>query len=199
MFMNSYSLLDLPMPIKTDRLLLRPFNIGDGQIVNDAILESFQELHTWMKWADHKPSVSETEINMRKAQAKWILREELAMLIFDIKTGKFLGASGFHHIDWSVPTLHTGYWIRSSERGKGIITESTHALIFYAFKQLHAKRLEIRCDENNLASRRVAEKLGFNCEGILINNELNPQGELRNTIVYARYNADNLPHLNCIW
>jgi RimJ/RimL family protein N-acetyltransferase len=193
-------LLNLPIPIKTPRLLLRPPQAGDGVIVNAAILESYEQLHPWMPWADHKPTVEETETFMRQFQAKWILREELVLLIFDHTGTKFLGSTGFHCKNWNIPSFEIGYWIRSSCANQGIITESTNALTSYAFKQLQAKRVAITMDADNTASRKVAEKLGFALEGILINNACKTDKiTLRDDAIYARYNCDALPPLEVTW
>jgi len=40
--------------------------------------------------------------------------------------------------------------------------------------------------KKNAASRKVAEKCGFVMEGMLRNERKGPDGELRNTCVYAR-------------
>lgn len=193
-------LLDLPVPITTERLLLRPAQAGDGNQVNEAILESFDDLTKWMAWARSKPTVDETELFARTTQANWILRKELTLFIFDRKSGQFLGGTGFHSINWHVPLFEIGYWIRSSHKNQGITTEATHAQLLYAFKQLKAVRVHIKCDEDNFASRRIPEKLGFVLEGILKNNELKYDNNgLGNTAVYARYDVNGLPQLEVNW
>jgi hypothetical protein len=45
-------LIDLPMPIITSRLLIRPPQIGDGVALNAAIIESFNT-HGWGKINTH--------------------------------------------------------------------------------------------------------------------------------------------------
>lgn len=40
------------MPIITPRLILRPPQIGDGDVVNEAVLESFDVLNQFMPWAE---------------------------------------------------------------------------------------------------------------------------------------------------
>lgn len=192
-------LLDLPYPIKTPRLLLRPPHAGDGKHVNEAILESFEQLNLWMPWASHRPSVEETEGFMREAHAKFILRQDLLYLIFD-HDENFLGCIGLSRMDWNIPSFESGYWIRSSRTGQGIITEAANALWLYAFKQLHAARIMITCDEDNTASRRIPEKLGCVYEGTLVKNAFKTDNKtLRNTAVYARYDAQGLSPLGVTW
>lgn len=192
-------LIDIPMPIKTERLILRPPTKDDSKELNSAILESFELLNKWMVWANHRPTLEESKIEICKMIARWTLREDLPVFIFDKGSKIFLGATGLTRINWELPSFEIGYWIRSDYAGKGIITEVTLALTSYAFKQLKAVRVEIKCDENNIASRRVAEKLGFNKEGILKNHMLTPDGSLSNTVIYARYDLLGLPELEVSW
>jgi RimJ/RimL family protein N-acetyltransferase len=69
--------------------------------------------------------------------------------------------------------------------GHGLITEAIQALSQFAFEHLQAKRLEIFAD-NSPHSWHVAEKVGFELEGILRNEKIDPDGTLRNTRVYAK-------------
>lgn len=55
----------------------------------------------------------------------------------------------------------TAYW------GKGIGFSITEAVVEFAFTQLNLHNVQARVLENNLASLRVFEKLGFSNDGIL--------------------------------
>ena len=54
----------------------------DGAGINAAILESMKELNTWMPWARELPSIDDSELSVRRATAKWILREDLRVSLF---------------------------------------------------------------------------------------------------------------------
>lgn len=193
-------LLDIPDTITTPRLILRAPKVGDGSEVNAAVQESFEELHFWMPWARNRPSVEETEENLRHACAKWILRSELRILIFDRASGRLAGSSGFHGIDWDLPSFEIGYWVRSSFAGKGYIQESTNALTRFAFSELRARRVEIRCDALNVRSVKVCEQLGYDLEGRLRNHDTHTHSsEPRDTLIYGRISADKLPALDVKW
>jgi len=60
------------------------------------------------------------------------------------------------------------------------------ALTKLAFEQLNALRVEIRCDDRNHKSSRVAERAGFQLEGILRNESHGLDGSLRSTRVYSK-------------
>jgi hypothetical protein len=44
--------IDLPTPIRTPRLLIRPKQAGDGALTSVAVAETWDELHRWMQWAE---------------------------------------------------------------------------------------------------------------------------------------------------
>ena len=50
---------------------------------------------------------------------------------------------------------------------KGLVTESSAALVQVAFEIIHVHRVEIHCDPGNLASASIPRKLGFTHEGTL--------------------------------
>ena len=82
-----------------------------------------------------------------------------------------------------------GCWIRASAQGQGDVSEAVQALTRMAFSELQARRVEIRMDEKTLRSRAVAERCGFELEGVLRCDALSPNGEPRDTRVYSRIAA----------
>lgn len=197
-------LLNLATQIFTPRLKIRPPQIGDGIIINPAILESFDNLHKVMPWAETKPSVDESEEYVRQAAANWILKKDeepyLPLFIFDKEDNQFVGGTGYHHINWEVPCLETGYWIRDNYSGKGLVTEAINALTRYAISELGVKRIEIRCDKNNVRSRKIPERLGYQLEATLISNRISViTGKMSDTLVFVRHDLDKLPDLAASW
>jgi ribosomal-protein-serine acetyltransferase len=197
-------LLDLRMPIITPRLILRAPQIGDGAVINAAILETFDQLQPIMPWAKTKPSVDDSEEFVRLAAANWILKNNdepyLPLFMYSKDTQHFVGATGYHHYDWSVPCIETGYWIRKSYAGLGLMTEAVNAITQYAFKQLSVKRITITCDKDNIRSKKIPERLGYTLEGILKANRKNHiTGNISDTLIYSRYDLNKLPDLNVTW
>ncbi len=192
-------LIDLPMPILTPRLLVKPRFSGEGPIINKAICGALEHLKPWMPFAQNAPKLEESEEHCRRSLAKFILREDLTLSIYSRDGESFIGSTGLHRANWDVPSFHIGYWILPEFEGKGLITESTNALTRYAFDCLKARRVEIRCDSENLRSLAVMKRLGFVQEGILKNQDIHETGQLRDTIVTARYNANGLPVIDVSW
>ena len=197
-------LIDLPMPIKTPRLLIRPPQMDDSNAVNSAIIESFDELHEFMDWANTKPSLKETEAYIQQALDNWILKKNdepyLPLFMFDKVSDVFIGATGYHHINWDIPTVETGYWICESHSGQGLMTEAINALTQYAFMQLGVKRITITCDVDNDRSQKIPVRLSYTLEATLKAHRRKPiTGELSDTLVYAKYDMSNLPPLSVEW
>jgi RimJ/RimL family protein N-acetyltransferase len=143
--------------------------------------------------------MDEAESHCRRACARFMLREDLTLSIYDATGKRLLGSTGLHRLNWEVRRFEIGYWIRQSEQGKGYVSEAVNALTRFAFDTLEARRVEIRCDSHNLRSLKVMQRLGFEQEGLLRSVSLGVQGESRDTIVTARTNSIGLPSLEVSW
>jgi RimJ/RimL family protein N-acetyltransferase len=176
----------LPKIIETKRLFLRSPLPGDEREVRQAIIETFQDLNTWLIWAKKKPTLKEMKANIKKARKQFLARKDLRMHLYRKDTKEFVGVSGLHRIDWSVPKFEIAYWCRKKFQGQGYILEAAKAITNFAFKSLKARRVEIRVDEKNIKSKKIPLKLGFHFEGKVINHSRNPQGKLRNILIFAK-------------
>lgn len=180
---------DVPDRIATDRLIVRSARADDAVTLNAAVCESLADLGIHMPWAQEAPSLVQSHADCRRMQAKFLLREDLAMFMFeraaDGGEGEFIGGTGLHRIDWTVRRFEVGYWCRTGKQGRGFVTEAVQALTRFAFERLQARRVEVRMDDTNVRSWRVAERAGFPLEGVLRSDSLNPRGEPRDTRVYA--------------
>ena len=178
-------LINLPDELIGERVLVRPLRSGDGTVVYEAVDESREQLDPWMPWAKNTKAADDSEVAARRGAAKWLLREDLMVGIWERETGRYLGGSGLHRIDWSVPAFEIGYWIRTSAQGRGYVSETVRLLCGLAFETLAAKRVEIRCDALNVRSNAVPRRLGFVQEAILRSDCRGESGELRDTLIFA--------------
>ncbi len=190
-------LIDVPERIETERLVLRVPRVGDGAAVNAAIAASIVELGPWLPWAGTLPSVEESEIHCRRQLGKFILREDFALLMFERDAGggegALVGGAGLHRIDWALRRFEIGYWRRTGFGGRGYVTEAVRAASRMAFDSLAARRVEIRMDDSNVPSWKVAERAGFTLEALLRFDATTPRGEPRSTRVYARVRGAEEP------
>lgn len=178
--------LVVPAEIRTERLMLRMPSPDDALEVYEAVVESLPELRPWLVWAHQEQSVEQTRINIETARELFLSKTNLRYYMFDVSSGRLVGSTVLHEIDWEIPKFEIGYWVRTSAAGRGYALEAVRGLTELAFSKLNARRVEIRCDERNTKSRSVAEKAGYTLEGILRNDTLSPDGDLRSTAVYSR-------------
>lgn len=192
-------LIDLPMPIETDRLIIHEPRFGDGVAIHEAKEETFESLNKWMNWAKERSTPEGDEIVAREAHIRFLQKEDLTLYAFEKETGRLVGGTGLHRFDWQHRIIEIGYWYRQSVQGKGFATEGTKALIRYAFDVLDAKKVVIVCSKGNDASRRVIEKSGFQFEYTVHDEDLLPDGTMTDKHWYSLYNADHLRDLNVKW
>ncbi len=80
---------------------------------------------------------------------------------------RIVGVLGFHGVDWVNSATSLGYWLAESAQGQGIMTEAVSTLVDHALRGWQLNRVEIRAAVENLRSRAIPERLGFQREGIL--------------------------------
>ena len=178
-------LLDVPERIETERLELRGVTSGSGARTNAAVVASIKEVARYMPWANPTPTVENTEEWCRQAHAKFIAREQFHYHFFLKGTDDFVGTVGLFNIHWDVPRAEIGYWVHTDHAGKGFMTEAVRAIVRMCIDQLKFERLEIRCEEPNERSARVAERCGFQREGKLRHYARATDGSLRNDLLYS--------------
>jgi len=82
-------------------------------------------------------------------------------------------------------TGYIGYWCATEARGQGITTRALLRLCSYALHELTLERVGLTTDVENLASQRVAEKVGFQREGVLRSHVRHPDGRRRDSVLFS--------------
>jgi RimJ/RimL family protein N-acetyltransferase len=106
--------------------------------------------------------------------------------------GKPVGSIG---VSWKRPqegVAEVGYWVAPEARGEGVGTRALKLAARWALEERGMERLQLRADERNPASRRVAEKAGFTQEGILRSSHYNPRLDRRIDFVMYSLLRDEL-------
>lgn len=183
-------LLEVPERIETERLELRAVRSGAGARTNAAVVASLAEVAKYMPWANPCPSPANTEEWCRNAHAKFITREQLHYHLYLKNSDTFVGSVGLFNIYWHVPKGEIGYWMHTPHTGKGYMTEAVRALSQLCFEQLRFERLEIRCEDDNARSAKVAKRCGFTFEATLRHCARSVDGSLRNDQLYSRLPTD---------
>lgn len=87
--------------------------------------------------------------------------------ITDAATDRCLGMVNYHDGHIRNRRAAIGYIVEPASQRRGIATEAVAALLEHCFVALGLHRLQAFIHPDNAASRALAERLGFRCEGLL--------------------------------
>lgn len=183
-------LYELPHELRGVRVCLRPYAVGDGVAVQEAVAESLDLLRPWMEWTDSRRTVQACEAYVRQALARWITQEDVTVGMWDCETNRYLGGIWLVYTDRRVPAMGIGYWVRASAQGHGYVTEAVTLLCKLAFGTFKAQRVSIQCEAANTRSANIPRRLGFVHEATLRNHSRNTMGELTDTLIFALTHED---------
>ena len=165
--MNGQEFSNPAYRIETKRLVVRCYNPSDAAMLAEFITESVEHLRPWMPWVYNEPEPIEEKVQrLKRFRGMFDLGQNFVYGIFNQDDTKLLGGTGLH-TRLGESDLEIGYWIHKDHVNKGLVTESTAALIKVAFELIHIHRIEIHCDPANLVSAAIPRKLGFKHEGTL--------------------------------
>lgn len=184
-------LLDIPESFDTERLSIRAPQFGEGQTINDAIMETLDSLRPWMEWVHPQPpTVVDSEEFSRQSRVRFLSRESFGWRLWLKGTETLVGSSGLEVRDWSVPAFEIGYWCRKRFEGQGYITEAVNGITRFGFDVLKAERIIIRCDSRNTRSAAVARRCGYTLEATMRSDSRSVDGGLRDTLQFCKIRGD---------
>lgn len=141
-----------------------------------------EHLRPWMPWIEVTNCVEDTLTFVKSALGE---REKGNGYPFVIVDGeRVIGTLGHHHYNPRDHEIYIGYWLDGDYLGQGIMTRACRRLIDVTFAEMTIHRIVIQANVENVASRKVAERLGFTFEGVGREAEL-VNGEYRDLAVYS--------------
>jgi RimJ/RimL family protein N-acetyltransferase len=173
----------VPPCLKTERLLLRPFEEGDLDAV--AALEADEGVVRWLyegpKTRDESRAGLARKIDRRAMRSEG---DGVALAAVTRQAGAFVGDFSL----WLASAAHEqgemGFVVAPAQQGRGYATEAAMALLGVAFEEVGMHRVVGRLEARNRASARVLEKVGMRQEAHLVENEW-VKGEWQSELVYA--------------
>ncbi|HJD60271.1 MAG TPA: GNAT family N-acetyltransferase [Rickettsia endosymbiont of Omalisus fontisbellaquei] len=190
-------LINLPEVIETSKLKLQMPKAGYGENLYHSMMDGYEDYVKWLNWSSTPPTLESVEEECRKHHAEFILRNCIRYLIIDKTTGNIVGRCAFppFQAGWSIPQFGISYFIRKGQRSKGYATTATHIMALLAFRILNARKVEIHCDIENLASIKIPLKLGFKLEYTQKGGWLRQDNTLAELKTFAIFSENDLPQL----
>jgi RimJ/RimL family protein N-acetyltransferase len=150
------------MILETERLLLRRLVLEDL----DALFALYRDEEIRRYFPDGVLSYEQT-----KEELEWFLNghprfPELGLwATVNKETGEFMGRCGL--LPWTIEDrqeVEVAYLLGKKFWSQGFASEAALAIVHYAFQELNLSRLICLIDPENLASVKVAERIGMNFE-----------------------------------
>ncbi|ANZ42633.1 GNAT family N-acetyltransferase [Lentzea guizhouensis] len=168
-------------PIKTDRLLLRPFEVTDL-----ADVHAYRRLPELARYLYDEAL---TEAETAEKLAKWSAMDELteegqSLALAATLDGTVIGEIDIKWLSRDNRQGELGYIFNPAFHGRGYAREAAEQMLDLAFGQLHLHRVIAQCDPRNEPSWRLMERLGMRREAHHRQNEIF-KGEWGDLFVYA--------------
>ena len=144
------------------RIVLREWHRSDIPALVAAI-DGLEGRHWLQSIPDpYTPADAEQYISFTRTQLTAGTAAELVIVM----EGALAGAVGLRLVGPDGDVGEIGYWVAAAMRGRGVASTAARLLSDFGFEALGLRRIELNAAVANVASRRVAEKAGFELEGV---------------------------------
>jgi RimJ/RimL family protein N-acetyltransferase len=158
-------------PIRTDRLVLRPFAASDVEDLFDIYRRPEVARYLYWEpfsWAD---AVGSLEEKLDQAEIRQE-GERLTVAVVLPELDRVIGVVTLKWLSQEHRQGEIGFSFHPDHHGHGYATEAAGALVDLGFRGLHLHRTIGQCDARNTASVGVMERLGMRREAHFVQNEI---------------------------
>ena len=177
------SMLRPTFPLRTERLLLRPFVDDDLEALYG--MQSREDVTRYLYWGPRSPD--EAQHMLERLMRMTAIDDDssalrLAALLPDSRI--LIGDFSLQRVSREHGQGEIGFIVHPDHHGHGYATEAAALLLRLGFEELGLHRIVGRCDARNTASARLMERLGMRREAHLRENEF-VKGEWCDELIYA--------------
>lgn len=167
--------------LKTERLTLRPFNLGDAKEVQRQAGNAKVAAMTALIPHPYPDGAAEDWISKHQQwfsdgmSVEWAIENSESKSLIGCMS---LGVNKAHQ------RAEIAYWIGEESWSKGYCSEAAKAAIKYAFEELKLNKITSAHMAENPASGKVMQKAGMKQEGVLLQN-FYKNGRFVDMVVYG--------------
>ena len=149
-----------------------------------AVAESLDHLRPWMPWATNEAATVDAQRDrLIDAAAGWEDGTSHDYLMVTRAERGVVGACGLHR-RVGQGGIELGYWVHAQHTGRGYARAAARALTEAASSFGGIARVEIHCDEANLASQAVPRGLGYHLDRTE-RHVIEAPGEIGQTMIWV--------------
>jgi RimJ/RimL family protein N-acetyltransferase len=172
-----------PITLSTDRIELQPLGLNHAEAFHLATNDD--AIWTWMVPNPCK-TIEATQKWIAAALAERDAGRQVPFITIDRASGKLIGSTRYLNImraDKGIEIGHT--WITPEFQQSYVNSHAKYSMLQHAFETLGAIRVEFKTHESNQKSRNAILRLGAQFEGIMRQQRILPNGNLRNTALFS--------------
>lgn len=176
-----------PLRVPAGDVGLRPIRLRDGGAWSRLRIRDVHHLQQWEPSAPGTWEDRHAVLNwpMHRLALRSVSRRGLALPFAITLDGEFCGQITVGNVVRSaLLSAWIGYWVASHAIGGGVATAAAALCVDHCFGLVGLHRVEATVRPENVASRRVLDKLGFREEGMHL-RYLDVAGSWRDHLVYA--------------
>ena len=170
------------MQLSTERLLLRELNHSDVDDIQEYATDP--KVIKYLTFGPNTEEETHSFVDFCIVHQKEPKRRNYELGITLPSENKLIGGCGIRVTDSGNSIANIGYCLNRNFWGKGYATEAANGLLGFGFEELNLHRIYAIFDPENVASKRVLEKIGMTYEGHLRQNVI-IHGEHRDSLMYA--------------
>jgi RimJ/RimL family protein N-acetyltransferase len=166
-------------------LILRRVCADDVGELAATVSLSMDHLRPWMPWATPEAADPRTQrARVAEADEMWAAGTDYIYSVFTAEDPALAGAIGLHRRVGD-GGIEIGYWIAEAYTRRGFATAAAEALTSVALGLPGVRRVEIHCDEANIASAAIPRKLGYRLDRVIAHEPEAP-GESGRRMIWVR-------------
>ena len=159
----------VPAEIRTPRFVMRPWRAADAPALLPVLEANWLHLSPWIPARVATPApLPQLAARLGGFQSDFAAEKEWRYGLFAPDETTVLGEAGIYpraasgRVAYPDAThVELGYWLRSDETGKGLVTDAVRSLLDVVATLDHVSHVEIRCDARNAPSAAIPKRLGF--------------------------------------
>ena len=149
--------------LETERLILRAMRVCDAPDMYDYARRP--DVTQYLLWNPHS-DIGYTKRYLEYLAGRYRLGQFYDWALIHKADGRMIGTCGFVRFDLPHNSAEIGYVLNPDYRGQGLMVEAARRVLQFGFSVLNLHRVEAQFMIENLASRRVMEKLDMTFEGV---------------------------------
>ncbi len=173
--------------IKFENYTIRPLENSDIDSYFDLVNRNRKRLEDFFTGTTSRTKdINETRVFLAEMIKKRSAREYFPFVLVDNDTNYFIAFFDLKNVDWSIPKTEIGCYTDKNFAGKGITSKSMKHFVDYCFSEFEFKKIFLRTHQSNKAAQVIAEKCGFEKEGVIRMDYKTTSGEIIDLIYYGR-------------